>query len=1048
MKKVYLIAFVFMFSGFASYGQGKSQIKKKHLAENGTPRMVEFHTAADPLPLNKAKEVLKNQLELEEEEEMRLTEQGQDPFGFQHQKYQQYYKGIKVEFGIYRVHAKNGAIESVNGDFKKVDKDKSGKKLKTKPSLSESEALQKATGHIGAQTYMWQSEQNQSMAKAFSNGKKETFYPEGELVILSAREKPVRDKDQEMVLAYKFDIYAQEPLSRDYVYVNAHTGEIELINPIIKHAIANGSGDTRYSGSRTFTTDSYNGSYRLRDFSRGSGIETYDMNQGTNYGSAVDFTDNNNSWTAAEHNNTAKDNAALDAHWGAQMTYDYWKSAHNRNSFDNNGAAIKSYVHYDKAYDNAFWNGSVMTYGDGSDTYFDALTSLDVAAHEIGHAICTYTADLVYQNESGAMNEGFSDIWAATVEHYAAPGKQIWLIGEDIERRAGHAALRSMSDPNSEDQPDTYKGNLWYSGTGDNGGVHTNSGVLNHWFYLLSVGKTGTNDIGNAYSVSGISIEKAAKIAYRLESVYLSSGSVYADARTYSIKAAEDIYGAGSNEVIQTTNAWHAVGIGSKYGEIAYCDSKGNNAGYEWIAEVKVGAFTNTSASAGYTDFTSKTVELAAGSSYALSLKPGFSGTSYNEYWKVWIDYNKDGDFDDSGELVYNAGTLSKTTRTGTISVPATASGTTRMRVSMKYNGAQTSCETFSYGEVEDYTVNIGGGGTVTCGVPASLSASNVGANAATLNWGAVSNATSYKVQYRVTGSSTWTATTSSSTSVSVTGLAAASKYEFQVAGVCSGGTSAFSASATFTTASASLTYCASNGKSTSDEWIDYVSFGGMERTSSADGGYYNGTSQTANATAGTSPKIYFSAGFAGTSYSEYWKVWIDFNQDGDFSDSGEQVVSGSSSSSGTLSATVNIPSSAKTGKTRMRVSMKYKSAQGPCESFSYGEVEDYSVNIGTSVASAGMQAVMNDEALGNQLSKFMPQAEIFPNPAGSTLNIATKEKNGFTVEVFDISGKALKARESGQSHLKLNIADLKQGVYLIKIKGERETTTLKFIKK
>jgi hypothetical protein len=247
------------------------------------------------------------------------------------------------------------------------------------------------------------------------------------------------------------------------------------------------------------------------------------------------------------------------------MTYDYWMSKHNRNSYNNAGAKIKSYVHYDKAYDNAFWNGSVMTYGDGSDTYFDALTSIDVAGHEIGHAVCEYTAGLVYSYESGAMNEGFSDIWGACIEAFGKNGgtanANTWLIGEDIERRAGHAALRSMSNPNSEGQPDTYLGTSWYSGSGDNGGVHYNSGVLNHWFYRLSVGGSGTNDNGTAFNVSAIGIDKAAQIAYRLESVYLSSNSNYQAAANFGATAAADLYGAGSAEEVATIEAFKAVGL-------------------------------------------------------------------------------------------------------------------------------------------------------------------------------------------------------------------------------------------------------------------------------------------------------------------------------------------------------------------------------------------------------------------------------------------------------------------------------------------------------
>jgi len=333
---------------------------------------------------------------------------------------------------------------------------------------------------------------------------------------------------------------------------------------------------TRYSGTQTIQTTLSGSSYILSDTGRGNGVQTYNSARTATY-PTTNFTDADNNWTAAEFNNTNKDNGALDAHWGAEMTYDYWSAVHGRNSYDNAGAKIKSYVHYNliaAGYpdnNNAFWNGSVMTYGDGSGTIFDVLTAMDVAGHEIGHAVCTYTANLAYQKESGAMNEAFSDIWGACIEYRAAPTKSTWLIGEDIERRSGHAALRSMSNPNAEGQPDTYGGTYWVnvsctpSNSNDQCGVHTNSGVLNHWFYILSVGKSGTNDIGNAFNVTGITIDKAARIAYRLESVYLSANSTYANARTSGIQSAIDLYGAGSPEVIATTNAFYAVGIGAAY---------------------------------------------------------------------------------------------------------------------------------------------------------------------------------------------------------------------------------------------------------------------------------------------------------------------------------------------------------------------------------------------------------------------------------------------------------------------------------------------------
>lgn len=147
-----------------------------------------------------------------------------------------------------------------------------------------------------------------------------------------------------------------------------------------------------------------------------------------------------------------------------------------------------------------------------------------------------------------------------------------------------------------------------------------------------------------------------------------------------------------------------------------YCASAGNNASYEWIAGVEVGSFTNTSGSAKYTDFTGMTANLEAGQTYNITLTPGFASTTYDEYWKIWIDLNRDGDFDDANENVFDQGGMSKTAVTGTITIPAgTSEVTTRMRVTMKYNGEPTACEnTFSYGEVEDYTVYIGEGGVVT----------------------------------------------------------------------------------------------------------------------------------------------------------------------------------------------------------------------------------------------------------------------------------------------------------------------------------------------
>ena len=208
-------------------------------------------------------------------------------------------------------------------------------------------------------------------------------------------------------------------------------------------------------------------------------------------------------------------------------------------------------------------------------------------------------------------------------------------------------------------------------------------------------------------------------VEYRVSGGNWSSLSVTGTSTTISGLAANTSYQArvSSDCGSESSSPSAAVSISTLDEEpepVNYCASSGNNSSDEWIKKITVGSFSNNSGNnGGYGDFTGSTVALAAGSSVSISLEPGFSsglfGTnSYPEYWKVWIDYNKDGDFNDAGELAFDAGSTSSSTVNGTINVPSSAAGSTRMRVSMKYNAAQSSCENFGYGEVEDYTVSFG----------------------------------------------------------------------------------------------------------------------------------------------------------------------------------------------------------------------------------------------------------------------------------------------------------------------------------------------------
>jgi Zn-dependent metalloprotease len=315
-----------------------------------------------------------------------------DNLGFTHFRYLQKLNGYPIELSRYNVHVKDKSIVSMNGVLFS-DENISG------IQLSESDALSKALGFINAEKYNWE-----------DTGK--PYSPKAELVVINKD----GDINKELVLSYKFDIYASEPLSRTDVYINASSGEIVWSQNRLHNTDVTGTANTQYSGSKTITCDLYNGSYRLQETGRGNGIQTYTLNNGTSTGSAYDITSSSTTWDYCH--STSK--AALDAHWGAEMTYDYFLNEHARNSIDDNGMIIKSYVHYGTNVVNAYWDGSAMLYGDGSS---NPLTTIAIVGHEITHGITQHTAGLIYQGTSGALNESFSDIFGVTIDFTTRPNE-------------------------------------------------------------------------------------------------------------------------------------------------------------------------------------------------------------------------------------------------------------------------------------------------------------------------------------------------------------------------------------------------------------------------------------------------------------------------------------------------------------------------------------------------------------------------------------------------------------------------------------------------
>jgi Zn-dependent metalloprotease len=291
------------------------------------------------------------------------------------------------------------------------------------------------------------------------------------------------------------------------------------------------------------------GNYRLRQYGRNDMIATFDAQNGTSLPLSVDFVDTDSSFDS----DNAK--AGVSVHWGLENTYDYFLNNHGRDSYDDNGGKMIAYAHFWDGVLNASWDGSVMRFGDGPSNNAPVV-SIDVVSHELTHGVTEYTANLVYQREYGALSESFSDIFGTAVEFYALGSAGNWFIGE------GAIRLRSMSNPNQYGDPDTYFGDFWAPlDGGDNGGVHTNSGVQNFWFYLLSEGGSGVNDNGDPYSVTGLGIEDAAKIAYRNLAFYLTPTSEYEDARLGALQAARDLFGDSSQQFQSTADAWHAVGV-------------------------------------------------------------------------------------------------------------------------------------------------------------------------------------------------------------------------------------------------------------------------------------------------------------------------------------------------------------------------------------------------------------------------------------------------------------------------------------------------------
>ena len=279
---------------------------------------------------------------------------------------------------------------------------------------------------------------------------------------------------------------------------------------------------------------------------------------------------------------------------------------------------------------------------------------------------------------------------------------------------------------------------------------------------------------------------------------------------------------------------------------------------------------------------------------------------------------------------------------------------------------------------------------------------------------------------------------------MNVTGLIAATGYVFTIKAKDGAGNISLSSNVVnVTTLSNTVSYCESRGSRVTYEWIDYVAFGGMINTTGANDGYEDFTSKVAIVVLGSTNQLVLSAGFLGTAYNEHFTVWIDYNQDGDFTDAGEQVTTGNSSSGANRITDIVIPSDATIGRTRMRVSMKYNAAPTSCESFEDGEVEDYAVIVAAAAANA-MPTVVPGENIDSQENLDLI---VYPNPSVDFIQVKLASQSAKrTYKIINVIGSIV---QSGHLDLSsIDVSNLNKGMYILEVGGDVKVLKTKFLKK
>ncbi len=460
--------------------------------------------------------------------ELSLSKSEVDELAMTHVRFQQVVHGVPVVGAELMAHYDaQGRLTSIDANYISGIHD-----VDVQPKISAALARDLARGDVVATT------KNVDESKLTTS--------EGKLVVYAQGSRPA-------ALAYEHTIravFGDEPAIW-VVTVDAKTGEILHRYNNLQTIEATGAGVL--GDSKKFQVVQSGSTYQMTDASRGVSISTYSANgqqAGPDQGAQEVSSSTLTSWDRG-----VGPGAAVDAHVYAGVVFDYYKKVHARNAIDGNGTPMLSTVHFGQAYDNAFWDGSGMNYGDGGQLFKPLSAGLDVVAHEFTHGVTGSTSNMNYEGQSGALNEAVSDIFGVFIEHSFAPDPiKNWIMGERIA--LGSQGMRDFKTPANGDQPGNMS--VFVNTQQDNGGVHINSGIVNNAAYLMTMG--GTNPISKTQVAFGIGWEKSEKLWYRANTHYFMTTTNFAQAAQGVMQAAKDV-ALTENETNIVDCAWKATGV-------------------------------------------------------------------------------------------------------------------------------------------------------------------------------------------------------------------------------------------------------------------------------------------------------------------------------------------------------------------------------------------------------------------------------------------------------------------------------------------------------